>query len=317
MDTVRLGRTDLVVSVAGLGCGGHSRLGQTRGATEAESIAVVHAALDLGVTFIDTARAYGTEEIVGKALAGRRDGVVISSKTMVDRMDDSDYRLPAAELRASVEKSLGRLRTDHIDVFHLHGVRDRAYDHGRDVLVPELMALRDEGKIGHLAISESFITDPGHAMLQRALATDDVWDVVMVGFNLLNPSARHRVLTTTRAEDVGTLAMFAVRRALSRPEELRRVVEELVQGGHVDGAAVPDGDDPLGFLVHEGGASSVVEAAYRFVRHEPGMDVVLTGTGSIEHLHENVRAILAPPLPERDLALLEGLFGDLDHLSGN
>jgi aryl-alcohol dehydrogenase-like predicted oxidoreductase len=315
MDTVRLGRTDLVVSVAGLGCGGHSRLGQARGATEAESIAVVHKALDLGITFFDTARAYGTEEIVGKALAGRRDEVVISSKSIVDRMDDSDYRLPAAELRASVDKSLSRLRTDHIDVFHLHGVRDRVYDHCCDVLVPELRALQDEGKIRHLAISESFITEPGHTMLERALTTDDIWDVVMVGFNLLNPSARHRVLATTRERDVGTLAMFAVRRALSQPEELRRVVEELVHDGHVD--AVPDGDAPLGFLVHEGGAASVVEAAYRFVRHEPGMDVVLTGTGSTDHLEENVRAILAPPLPEQDLARLEQLFGRIDHLSGN
>lgn len=315
MATVRLGRTDLDVSVAGLGCGGHSRLGQARGASEAESIAVVHRALDLGITFFDTARAYRTEEIVGKALAGRRDEVVISSKALVDRLDDHDYRASAAELRDSVHKSLRRLGTDHIDVFHLHGVRAPVYDHCREVLVPELLALRDEGSVRHLAISEAFIAEPGHEMLPRALA-DDVWDVVMVGFNLLNPSARARVLETTRARDVGTLAMFAVRRALSQPDELRRVCAELVGSGHVPEGAL-DADDPLGFLVHEGGAISVVEAAYRFVRHEPGIDVVLTGTGSTEHLEENVRAILAPPLPADDLARLAELFGTVDHLSGN
>ena len=110
--------------------------------------------------------------------------------------------------------------------------------------------------------------------------------------------------------------MFAVRRALSHPDELSRVATELVEQGHIDGAAV-DLDDPLGFLVHEGGAASVVEAAYRFSRHEPGCHVVLTGTGSIDHLEENVRSINAPPLPSEDLELLRTLFGHLDHLSGN
>ena len=88
-----------------------------------------------------------------------------------------------------------------------------------------------------------------------------------------------------------------VRRALSRPDELARVAAELVEQGRVDGADL-DLDDPLGFLVHEGGAASVVEAAYRFARHEPGCHVVLTGTGSVEHLEENVRSINAPPLPD-------------------
>jgi hypothetical protein len=59
MDMIRLGRTGLAVSVAGLGCGGHSRLGMARGATESDAVSIVRHALDLGVNFIDTARAYG------------------------------------------------------------------------------------------------------------------------------------------------------------------------------------------------------------------------------------------------------------------
>ena len=64
MQTTTLGRTGLTVSVAGLGCGGHSRLGQTQGASFEHSVDIVRTALDRGVTFIDTAEAYGTEEIV-------------------------------------------------------------------------------------------------------------------------------------------------------------------------------------------------------------------------------------------------------------
>src|SRR6202035_5580928 len=69
--------------------------------------------------------------------------------------------------------------------------------------------------------------------------------------------------------------------------------------------------DPLGFLVHEGGASSVIDAAYRFVRHEPGVDVVLFGTGDPEHLRSNIASILKPPLPAADREKLAALFGHL------
>ena len=82
MQTVRLGRTGLDVTVAGLGCGGHSRLGMANGHDEAHASRVVDAAIDLGINFFDTARAYGTEGAVGKALRGRRDRVVLSTKAL-------------------------------------------------------------------------------------------------------------------------------------------------------------------------------------------------------------------------------------------
>jgi hypothetical protein len=139
---------------------------------------------------------------------------------------------------------------------------------------------------------------------------------MMVGFNPLNPSARDRVFATTSEKDIAIEVMFAVRRVLSRPEELLRVAGELVDDGHVNADDL-DLHDPLGFLVHEGGAATLVEASYRFARHEPGCHVILTGTGSAEHLEENVRSINAPPLPSADLERLRNLFGHLDHLSGN
>jgi len=70
-------------------------------------------------------------------------------------------------------------------------------------------------------------------------------------------------------------------------------------------------DDPLGFLIHEGGASSLTEAAYRFARHESGADVILFGTGDAGHLRANVAALMKPPLPAADRAKLVKLFGHL------
>ena len=81
MQYTTLGKTGLQVSVAGLGCGGYSRLGLSTGRSKAQSIALVQQAFDYGVNFIDTARAYRTEAIVGKALKGRnRDELVISTR---------------------------------------------------------------------------------------------------------------------------------------------------------------------------------------------------------------------------------------------
>jgi aryl-alcohol dehydrogenase-like predicted oxidoreductase len=309
LQTVRLGRTNAIVSVAGLGCGGASRLGMARGASAENAARVVAAAIDLGVTFIDTARNYGTEEAVGLGVAARRDQVFISTKSSAGR---GERLLSAAELTESLEGSLERLKTDRVDLFNLHGVAPGQYEHCVRVLVPELKRQQASGKIRFIGVTEMFGRDTAHQMLERALP-DDLFDVVMVGFHLLNPSARRRVFPETLKRDVGTLIMFAVREALSRPDELRKVVGELIQRGEIDPGAVDVGD-PLGFL---GDSKAVVEAAYRFCRHEPGAHVVLTGTGDPEHLKANVAAIQGPPLPPEILTRLDAIFGRVDSVSGN
>ena len=312
MQTVRLGRTGLEVSVAGLGCGGHSRLGMAKGRDVHHAADMVRAALDLGVTFIDTARAYGTEEAVGLGLKGRRGEAVISTKAGIARGGDP---VSAADMARYVDESLAKLQTDHVDIFLLHGLTLPQYEHATEVILPELRRQQAAGKIRFIGVSEQFGGDTGHALLARSLP-DDPFDVVMVGFNLLNPSARQRVFPLTQHHDVGTPIMFAVREALSHPDELRKVVGELIARGEVDAAKV-DAEDPLGFLADAPGAPSVVEAAYRFCRHEPGAQVILTGTGDPAHLKANVEAILAPPLPAEVLQRLEAIFGAVDSVSGN
>jgi aryl-alcohol dehydrogenase-like predicted oxidoreductase len=312
MQSIRLGRTGLEVSVAGLGCGGHSRLGMAKGKDVHHAADMVRAALDLGVSFIDTARAYGTETAVGLGLKGRRDEAVISTKAGVGRGGDL---VSAQDMVRYVDESLAKLATDHIDIFLLHGLTLAQYEHATQVIMPELRRQQAAGKIGFIGASEQFGADTGHALLQRALA-DDPFDVVMVGFNLLNPSARQRVFPLTTSQDVGTLIMFAVREALSHPDELRTVVGELIARGQIDAAKV-DAGDPLGFLADAPGAPSVVEAAYRFCRHQAGAHVILTGTGDPAHLKANVDAILAPPLSPEVLQRLDTIFGAVDSVSGN
>jgi hypothetical protein len=107
-----------------------------------------------------------------------------------------------------------------------------------------------------------------------------------------------------------------VRRALSQPERLKELCAELIEK-RIIGDDVLDAKDPLGFLLRETDAKTIPEAAYRFCRHEPGVHVVLFGTGNPAHLKENVESILKPALSAPALKKLEKIFGGLDHLTGN
>jgi len=110
--------------------------------------------------------------------------------------------------------------------------------------------------------------------------------------------------------------MFAVRKALSNPERLKALIREMAESDLVD-ASEFDLDNPLGFLTNDGVASSVTEAAYRFCLWEPGIDVVLSGTGSVDHLRENAQSLSQPPLPAEVSARLRRLFAGVDTVSGN
>jgi aryl-alcohol dehydrogenase-like predicted oxidoreductase len=314
MEYTTLGRTGLKVSVVGLGCGGPSRLG-LRDNTDSEdrAIGIVREAIDLGVNFIDTAQNYGTEGVVGKAMAGiPRDRLVISTKKT---LPGAAQARPEEEIKKGLEQSLKYLGTDYIDVYHLHGVEPKDYDFAKERLMPVMRRLREQGKIRFIGVTEGFVQDPSHQMLQRGLQ-EDLWDVVMVGFNLLNPSARSTVFSTTRDKGVGVLNMFAVRRALSQPERLKTIVADLIQKRALSSADM-NVKDLVDFMLRESNAQTLPEVAYRFCRHEIGVDVVLTGTGNPEHLRANVQSILKPALPKPVLEKLEAIFGRLDTLTGN
>jgi aryl-alcohol dehydrogenase-like predicted oxidoreductase len=307
MEYVTLGRTGLTVSVAGLGCGGFSRLGLGTGKSKAEAVALVHQALDIGVNLFDTAAAYGTEAVVGEAIKSvPRDQVVIATKAWIPRNEGSRAAARAVE---SLDNSLRRLGTDYVDIFQLHGVTPEAYEQACEVIAPALLKERAKGKLRHLGVTETASDDPEHEMLGRAVE-DEVWDVVMVAFHMMHQNARANVFPRTIANRVGTLVMFAVRNIFSRPERLAAALHELTARRELPRwlALAPN---PLGFLLHEAGASSITEAAYRFARHEPGVDVVLFGTGDPDHLRTNIASLLAPPLPLADRLTLTKLFGRL------
>jgi aryl-alcohol dehydrogenase-like predicted oxidoreductase len=307
MEYRSLGNTGLRVSVAGLGCGGNSRLGLGRGASVDDCVAVVRTAVDLGVNFLDTAEAYGTEEIVGAAARSYdRDRLVISTKALFRGGDDT-----AATVTRRVEAALQRLGLDYVDVFHFHAVNPATYEHHRDVLAPALVRLKEQGKVRHVGITETGPNDPEQKMLTRAIH-EAPWEVIMLAYSLMNQGARHRIFPVTRQRGIGTLLMFVVRNIFSNAAYRRDIFARLVEQRLLDASILSDGD-PLGFLVAGGGAESITDAAYRYARHEQGADVILFGTGNKAHVEANVASILRPPLEPRIVERLHASFG---HLTG-
>ena len=309
MDFTTLGRTGLKVSVAGLGSGGPSRIGQGTGMSTGQGVALIRRAVDLGINFLDTAQSYGTEGIVGAAVKEMdRDSVILSTKCYSEGAS-------AERIIQALEESLRALGTDHLDIFHLHGVQPEDYDRAVETLVPALLRQRERGKFRFLGITERTSGDLDHVALTRALG-DDCWDVMMVSFNLMHQGASTHVVPEARKRGMGTLIMAPARCRVSSPDRLATEIKALVEEGLLP-AALRETDDPLGFLIHEGGADSLLDAAYRFARHQSGGDVVLFGTGNMEHLEANIASLLKPPLPKADLDRLTALFGHLKGLGLN
>src|SRR3954453_24020527 len=150
-----LGRSGLVVSTQGLGCMGMSQSYGT--ADEDESIATIHRALELGVTFLDTADVYGdghNEELVGRAIRGRRDEGVLATKFSLSRGEGGQMALDGSpeNVRACCDASLRRLGVDHIDLYYQHRVDPKVPIEATVSAMAELVAA---GKVRPLGLSEA------------------------------------------------------------------------------------------------------------------------------------------------------------------
>jgi aryl-alcohol dehydrogenase-like predicted oxidoreductase len=148
-------------------------------------------------------------------------------------------------------------------------------------------------------------------MLARAIE-EAPWEVTMLAYSLMNQGARRTIFPVTQRRGIGTLLMFVVRNLFSNAAYRRDIFAGLVEQGHLDPSILADGD-PLGFLVADGAAQSITDAAYRYARHEQGVDVVLFGTGNKAHVKDNIDSILRPPLAPPIIERLHTTFG---HLTG-
>jgi aryl-alcohol dehydrogenase-like predicted oxidoreductase len=200
MESRKLG--DLEVSAQGLGCMGMSEF-YGRG-DDAESIATIHRAIDLGVTLFDTADMYGigaNEELVGRALAGRRDQVVLATKFGMVR-DPADpsvrgVRGDAAYVRQAVDKSLSRLNVDHIDLYYQHRVDPNV---PIEETVGAMAELVRDGKVRHLGLSEA-----GPETIRRAVAVHPI-AALQTEWSLWSRDIEDEIVPVCRELGIGVVA---------------------------------------------------------------------------------------------------------------
>jgi aryl-alcohol dehydrogenase-like predicted oxidoreductase len=201
MKTRALGRSGLSVSSIGLGCMGMSEF--YGAASEEEAIATIHRAIELGLTFLDTADVYGpfkNEELVGKALRGRRDKIVLATKFgNVRRPDGSWVGIDGRPeyVKSACEASLRRLGVEHIDLYYQHRV-------DRNVPIEETVGamaeLVREGKVRHLGLSEA-----APATIRRAHATHPI-AALQTEYSLWTRDIEAEILPTVRELGIGFVA---------------------------------------------------------------------------------------------------------------
>ncbi|MBT4073352.1 MAG: hypothetical protein HOC77_06070 [Chloroflexi bacterium] len=306
MEYRTLGRTGLKVSVLGYGTGGARKFGAAQGTSAPERQAFIRRALDLGVNFFDTAGGYGdSETYLGETLVGvPRDSYVLETKWGGGEWLQNG----GITLTDSVERSLKRMRTDHIEVFMFHMIDAGIYEEHRDRLYPEAARLKEQGKIGHIGFTQTIKREPKFEGVVKALTGDpELWDVLMLKYGIMNQWATKEALPLAKKHDIGIVNMAVVRTTLTNPDAMQARLAEW----RADGTISPDaltGDTPFDWLL-SGEVGSVAEAAYRFGMDQDPMSTVLTGTSSIEHLEDNVAALERGPLPEADAARLVELLG--------
>jgi aryl-alcohol dehydrogenase-like predicted oxidoreductase len=202
MEQRQLGTSGLTTSALGLGCMGMT---YAYGATDAdEAIATIHRAIELGVTFLDTAELYGphtNEELVGRALAGRRDEVVLATKFGVKPNADGPAGRPLdgtpENVRQSIEGSLKRLNTDHVDLYYQHRMDP---DTPIEETVGALGELVQEGKVRHIGLSEA-----APDTIRAAHAVHPI-TAVQSEYSLFTRDMEDEVLPTLRELGIGLVA---------------------------------------------------------------------------------------------------------------
>lgn len=325
MEQRRLGRTDIAVSVLGYGCGAIGGL-MVKG-SPAEQDRAIGRAIDHGITYFDTASAYGdgaSETNLGRALkALGSPGVTIGTKVRTRGAERADL---ARNIARSVEASLARLGRDSVDILHLHepitlAGKDPAFTPEQILAeaVPTLQRLRKDGKFRFYGI-----TGLGDALALRRVLEDGGFSTAQMPYNLLNPSGIAPLPAQSAMPDLGG----AIAHAASR--DIGVMAIRILAGGALSGSAarspvgvpvvapIASGTDyaadvaaarRLLPVIEAGFAADLVELALRFAITPREIGTALVGTSSIAELDHAVAAADKGPLPAEALAMIATLQG--------
>ncbi len=304
-----LGRTGLKVAEIGIGAwaiGGNAH-GNSYGPTDdRESIAALRRAVELGVNFIDTADVYGwghSEELIGEALTGRRDDVCLATKVGGDFYHGGvRMNFEPGYVAFALERSLKRLRTDHVDIYQLHN--PPAEMMGDPATYEALEALKAEHKIDHYGVS---VHEPAEAVLCLEAGAPEVLEIP---FSLLRQEWIDELFDEARRANVGIIAREPLGNgflsgkihadARFPPGDIRRQWPPGMVAARATAA------DRLSFLVRPD--RTMAQAALQFVLAFPAVSVTIPGAKTVAQVDENGTASNAPPLSPDEVRKARGLY---------
>ena len=281
----RLGASGLEVGVIGFGC-------MSLGADHAANERLIHAALDRGIDFFDTADLYqhGENEVtLGRALQGRRNSAVLATKVGNQwRPDGSgwDWNPRKSYIKDSVHGSLRRLRTDCIDLYQLHG---GTVDDPIDETIEAFEELKAAGLIRHYGIS-SIRPNVIHEWVGRSQMTS-----VMMQYSLLDRRPEEECLGLLHDSDVGVVVRGGLARGLLASKPAAEYLDHAA-------AAVKKVQGRLAEVTEEG--ATLGQAAIRYCLADPAVTTVACGIRTMAQLEENAAAGDLPPLDEDRLDAL-------------
>jgi aryl-alcohol dehydrogenase-like predicted oxidoreductase len=274
-----LGRTGLSVTTLGYGAMEvrGSRIWGGRPIEDAEAEQILNAVVDQGINFIDTANDYGrSEEYIGRFLSRRRDEFVLATKcgcTVVRRdenTDDTPHVWTRENLFRGLHESLGRMRTDYVDLMQLHNPSVEQCDNGD--LVAALQEMKEQGKVRWIGVSST------HPHLETYIGWD-VFDAFQIPYSALE---RQHEEVIQAASDSG--AGVIVRGGVARGEPGAGLGEQdrwdRWEAARLDDL-LDDGESRTGFLL-------------RFTNAHPGMNTNIVGTMNVRHLQDNIAAAMRP-----------------------
>jgi aryl-alcohol dehydrogenase-like predicted oxidoreductase len=294
MKYTNLGSSGVRVSRLGLGCMGMSAYYTGAGIDEAESIRTIQRAIDLGINFIDTAEIYGpytNEELVGRAIRGRRDQVILATKfgqMSHPHGDERRFDSTPENIRISVEGSLKRLGTDYIDLYYQHRV-DPATP--IEDTMGALKALVEEGKIRHVGLSEA-----GKQTIRRAQAVYPV-TALQSEYSLWTRDPEREILALVRELGIGFVAYSPLGRGFLTgrissidqldPSDFRRTNPRFVEGNFEQNLRIVN--EVKAVATEVGATPAQVALAWLLAR---GEDIVpIPGTRRTSRLEEDAAAV--------------------------
>ncbi|MDL2078384.1 aldo/keto reductase [Streptomyces sp. GXMU-J15] len=291
-----LGRTGVKVSTLALGAMNFGRIGNT---TQDEATALVDAALEAGINLVDTADWYSSgqsEEMVGKAIAGRRDDIVLATKATMPMSDEPNHQGSSRRwLTTALDDSLRRLGVDHVDLYQIHRWDPSTSD---EETLSALTDLQRAGKIRYFGSS----TFPAHRIVQAQWAAREHrlsrYVTEQPGYSVLQRGIEAHVLPVTEEYGLGVLVWSplasgwlsgAVRAGRDITTSRSRMLPERFDLSRPVNRARLDAVERLAAIADQAGLT-MIQLALGFVTAHPAVTTALIGPRTLDHLHAQLAA---------------------------